>query len=288
MQRLQASRALVVGIAVHLDGEVREYTEVPGAATEPYKIKVGQSVCLLERKAVLTCIEHLRVVDFGDLLLLSGVVDNLQREDVVSEKTKAASKLAVSSSLDMATQVHLEKLSAQSSRRFSPGAFSIYLCTLSMGDKNVVLAQKLAEFSQSPADARVDVALVALFEIGQVVRGAEGVAQVQLDVGRARRRSAAVLVAARSNRNRLLILLGIEDGPLDVFFAVWLHNQARLHVVVGCMGGRCVLVLPVRVLGRIGQELVPCHSLDCSHVEIDEGLQDRSRVTAGTMPLLKL
>lgn len=55
------------------------------------------------------------------------MVDDLQREDVISKKTKATSKLAVSSGLNMATKVHLVIVSRVIEKKCPTSAFHIPL-----------------------------------------------------------------------------------------------------------------------------------------------------------------
>lgn len=143
VQRLEAHGALVVGVAVHLEREVRQHAQVARAAAHPG-------------------VELLRVALARDLALLARVVDDLQRPDVVPEEPEAAAQLAVPARLRVPADVHG--------------------CALPVRHEGLVLPEERVELAQAPAHAGVDVALVVLLEVGQVVGPLECVAEIQQDV----------------------------------------------------------------------------------------------------------
>jgi hypothetical protein len=124
---------------MNLDGEMRQDAEVSRTPS-----KKG--------------VEQLGVIIPGDFLLVSLVVDYLERRNVVSEQTEAATQLAISTGLDVASKVNIDALSVRY--------------------KNMVIPEIFVEFPQSPADARANESFRAHVENFSVVGISESHFQV--------------------------------------------------------------------------------------------------------------
>ena len=86
MDNLQPHRADIVAVTVNLERDMSEDSHVTWTPTKP-------------------SIELFRVALPRDLLFLRGMIDDLERADVVSDQAEAATKLAVPTCLNVAAEM---------------------------------------------------------------------------------------------------------------------------------------------------------------------------------------
>jgi len=91
MHDLQAHRADIVAVLVHLKRDMSEDTHVTWTSTKP-------------------SIELFWVALPRDLLFLRSMIDDLERADVVSDQAEAATKLTISTCLDVAAEMDVGAL----------------------------------------------------------------------------------------------------------------------------------------------------------------------------------
>ena len=108
---------------------------------------------------------------------------------------------------------------------------------LSVRHENVVACEICIEISQTPANARANKGSSILLEDRSVVGCFKSRVQVQLNVGSARRRGAAVLMASSPYCHGNSLVFGVSKHKCNVVLVSRLDYQPWVHVVVHFVAG---------------------------------------------------
>src|SRR2546421_7193486 len=141
---------------------------------------------------------------------------------MISEETKAAPQLPISTGLDVAPDMNID--------------------ALSVGHEYLMLPEICVKFSQTPADARAKKGFLAILVNDSVIVASESHFQVQLDVRTARRRCSAVLMASGPNGNGNMLGFGVLKSEYNVVLILRLYDQRWVHAAFCFVAGCCILV----------------------------------------------